>query len=190
MQSGVRGKLYADEVRAAREAQDMELLQKLMETKGKIADIEHGYKEKRYAVGTEADKLSYDRKFAAAKEMGLDDREAARLAAEAVEKEKDRKNRLQEARIRSEAAIDRAQMLTPAQKANLLKSARSAVDKRIKDDIRYGLEMRKNPGRYESEVQTAYNDLLQAAGFPTIGAAPSAAPSPGGNRPPLSSFQR
>ena len=103
MQSGVRGKLYADEVRAAREAQDMELLQKLMETKGKITDIEHGYKEKRYEIGTAADKLSYDRKFAAAKEMGLDDRLAREIAAKGVEAEKDRKNRLEAARIQAGA---------------------------------------------------------------------------------------
>ena len=103
MQSGQRGTQYAEAQRAAREAQDMELLQKLMETKGKIADIEQGYKEKKYTAGMGAYKDTYDRAYNAAKEQGLDDRNAKDIAARAVDAEKDRQNRVAVARIQEQA---------------------------------------------------------------------------------------
>ena len=187
MQSGVRGKLYADEVRAAREAQDMELLQKLMETKGKITDIEHGYKEKRYAIGTEADKLSYDRKFAAAKEMGLDDRLAREIAAKGVEAEKDRKNRLEAARIQAGARTSglESKEIQMAEAAFARDPEAAAIRKRL--EAPFGSETKRATDmRRLREIQASKYAQFGL----TLEGAPGAAPSPGGNRPPLSSFQR
>ena len=187
MQSGVRGKLYADEVRAAREAQDMELLQKLMETKGKITDIEHGYKEKRYEIGTAADKLSYDRKFAAAKEMGLDDRLAREIAAKGVEAEKDRKNRLEAARIQAGARTSglESKEIQMAEAAFARDPEAAAIRKRL--EAPFGSETKRATDmRRLREIQASKYAQFGL----TLEGAPSAAPSPGGNRPPLSSFQR
>lgn len=105
MQSGTRGGIYADEQRAAREAQDFEMLQKLVETKGKIADIEHGYKEKKYAAGKEGYKATYDRVLKAAELMGFDERQAREIAAKEAEGALDRENRLKVARIQADARM-------------------------------------------------------------------------------------
>lgn len=173
MQSGVRGDLYAKERQAAREAQDMEMLQKLMETKGKIADVEQAYKEKKYGVGTGAFKDTYDRAFNSAKEQGLDDRSAKEIAARAVEAEKDRENRLKAARIQAEARVGGA---GDKQTLNELRALQTSIAAQLKDPRMMG--PKGDPLR--QQLQQVNAAIAQMAGIGTMPGAPGAA-GPGGN---------
>ena len=192
MQSGVRGKLYADEVRAAREAQDMELLQKLIETKGKITDIQHGYKKEKYTAGTGAYKDTYDRVFKSAELMGYDERLAREIAARAAEGELDRKNRLEAARITAGTRGDPA--IAAAVNAVKNDEVINSLQKRLEQESKKlgpkaaatVAELERRIAARQDAIYKAFNVSVPAS---TIGTAPGAG-SPGGNRPPLSSFQR
>jgi len=183
MQSGVRGSMYANELRAAREAQDMELLQKLMETKGKIADIEYGYKKEKYGVGRDAVSKAYDRTFKAAELMGYDERQAKEIAAKAAEGEKDRQNRLAAARIAADARMGGA-----GEKQTLaeLKALQSSISNELKSSP---MMMGPKGNALREQLRQVNAAIAKMAGLDTM-AGPPSAPSPGGNRPPLSSFQR
>lgn len=182
MQSGVRGKVYADEQRAAREAQDMALMQKLMETKGKITDIEQGYKEKLFGIDKDAVDNAYNRKYAAAKEMGLDDRLARELAAKAAEGEKDRQNRLVAARIQAGARGDPA--LAAAINAVKSDEVINALQKRLElESKKLGpkaaatvAELERRIAARQDAIYKAFNVSVPAS---TMGTAPGAE-SPGG----------
>lgn len=182
MQSGVRGGMYADEVRAAREAQDMELLQKLMETKGKIADIEYGYKKEKFGVGRDAANKEYERVFKAAELMGYDERAAKEMAFKAAEGVLDRKNRLESARIMADARMGGA-----GEKQTLaeLKALQSSISNELKNPLMMG----PKGNALREQLRQVNAAIAKMAGLDTMAGAPSA-PSPGGNRPPLSSFQR
>lgn len=182
MQSGVRGGMYADEQRAAREAQDMELLQKLIETKGKITDIEQGYKEKKYAAGKDTYNKEFERVFKAAELMGYDERMAKELAAKAAEAALNRENELKKARIMADARIGGS---GDKQTLNELKALQASIAAQLKDPRMIG--PKGDPLR--NQLQQVNAAIAQMAGLGTMTGAPGA-PSPGGNRPPLSSFQR
>lgn len=186
MQSGVRGEAYADELRAAREAQDMELLQKLMETKGKITDIEYGYKKEKYGVGKDAAAKAYDRTFKAAELMGYDERAAKELAFKAAESVKDRENELKKARIMADARTggQESKDIQLAEAAFARDPEAAAIRKRL--EVPFGSEAKRAADlRRLREIQASKYAQFGL----TLEGAPSA-PSPGGNRPPLSSFQR
>lgn len=178
MQSGVRGKLYADEVRAAREAQDMELLQKLMETKGKITDIEHGYKKEKYTAGTGAYKDTYDRVFKSAELMGYDERLSRELAARAAEGALDRKNRLEAARIQADARTSglESKEIQMAEAAFARDPEAAAIRKRL--EAPFGSETKRATDlRRLREIQASKYAQFGL----TLEGAPGATPSPGGN---------
>jgi len=180
MQSGVRGKLYADEVRAAREAQDMELLQKLIETKGKITDIQHGYKKEKYTAGTGAYKDTYDRVFKSAELMGYDERLAREIAARAAEGALDRKNRLEAARIQADARTSglESKEIQMAEAAFARDPEAAAIRKRL--EAPFGSETKRATDmRRLREIQASKYAQFGL----TLEGAPSAAPSPGGTAP-------
>jgi len=186
MQSGVRGGMYADEMRAAREAQDMELLQKLMETKGKITDIEYGYKKEKFGVGRDAVNKAYERVFKAAELMGYDERQAKEIAAKAADGEKDRQTRLEAARIAAGPRMAglESKDIQLAEAAFARDPEAAAIRKRL--EVPFGSEAKRAADlRRLREIQASKYAQFGL----TLEGAPSA-PSPGGNRPPLSSFQR
>lgn len=186
MQSGVRGGMYADEQRAAREAQDMELLQKLIETKGKITDIEQGYKEKKYAAGKDTYNKEFERVFKAAELMGYDERMAKELAAKAAEAALNRENELKKARIMADARTggQESKDIQLAEAAFARDPEAAAIRKRL--EVPFGSEAKRAADlRRLREIQASKYAQFGL----TLEGAPGA-PSPGGNRPPLSSFQR
>lgn len=186
MQSGVRGDMYADELRAAREAQDMELLQKLMETKGKITDIEYGYKKEKYGVGRDAANKEYERVFKAAELMGYDERAAKEMAFKAAEGVLNRENELKKARIMADARTggQESKDIQLAEAAFARDPEAAAIRKRL--EVPFGSEAKRAADlRRLREIQASKYAQFGL----TLEGAPSA-PSPGGNRPPLSSFQR
>lgn len=186
MQSGVRGGMYADEMRAAREAQDMELLQKLMETKGKITDIEYGYKKEKFGVGRDAANKEYERVFKAAELMGYDERAAKEMAFKAAEGVLNRENELKKARIMADARTggQESKDIQLAEAAFARDPEAAAIRKRL--EVPFGSEAKRAADlRRLREIQASKYAQFGL----TLEGAPSA-PSPGGNRPPLSSFQR
>lgn len=186
MQSGVRGGMYADELRAAREAQDMELLQKLIETKGKITDIEYEYKKEKFGVGRDAANKEYERVFKAAELMGYDEREAKKIAAAAAEGVLDRANRLEAARIAAGPRMAglESKDIQLAEAAFARDPEAAAIRKRL--EVPFGSEAKRAADlRRLREIQASKYAQFGL----TLEGAPGA-PSPGGNRPPLSSFQR
>jgi len=81
------------------EAQDLETMMKLAETKVKLADVKRGWDEKKFTIGeAEFDSVFKD-KYDAAKALGLRDAEAKKLAQEAILKREEMERQLQSAKI-------------------------------------------------------------------------------------------
>jgi hypothetical protein len=97
------------------------LMDKILELGGKKAEAEYAQKEKMYQVGQERYKEVYKNAFDAAKSVNSSDDEAKRLAAQAVENEKNRQNQIRTAQI---GAQDRDQLMNRAK-------ALMAVDKTL-----------------------------------------------------------
>lgn len=69
---------------AERETADTEAIRQILEQKGKIADINRGFRKETFTVGNEERNRVAKDAFDAAKEMGANDREAYRIAQNAV----------------------------------------------------------------------------------------------------------
>jgi hypothetical protein len=87
------------------------LMDKILELGGKKSDAEYAQKEKMYQVGQERYKEVYKNAFDAAKSVNSSDDEAKRIAAQAVENEKNRQNQLRTAQI---GAQDRDNLMSRA----------------------------------------------------------------------------
>jgi hypothetical protein len=97
------------------------LMDKILELGGKKAEAEYAQKEKMYQVGQERYKEVFKNAFDAAKSVNASDDEAKKIAAQAVENEKNRQNQIRTAQI---GAQDRDQLMNRAK-------ALMAVDKTL-----------------------------------------------------------
>jgi hypothetical protein len=87
------------------------LMDKILDLGAKKSDAEYAQKEKMYQVGQERYKEVYKNAFDAAKSVNSSDDEAKRIAAQAVENEKNRQNQLRTAQI---GAQDRDNLMSRA----------------------------------------------------------------------------
>lgn len=187
--SAAAGTYGAEGVRRREQAledQNMAILQNILKTEEAIEDVKHGYKEKKYGVGKDAAAKEYDRVFKAAELMGYDERAAREMAFKAAEGVKDRQNRLDAARIQAEARMggQDSKDIQLAEAAFARDPEAAAIRKRL--ETPFGSEAKRAADlRRLREIQASkYAQFgLKLEGAPS-------APSPGGNRPPLSSFQR
>jgi hypothetical protein len=183
--SAAAGSYGAEGVRRREQAledQNLAMLQNILKTEETIEDIKHGYKKEKYGVGKDAVNKAYDRTFKAAELMGYDERQAKEMAFKAAENVKDRQNEIARARIAADARTGGA---GEKQTLNELKALQSSIAAQLKDPRMMG--PKGDPLR--QQLQQINAAIAQMAGIGTMAGAPSA-PSPGGNRPPLSSFQR
>jgi len=87
------------------------LMDKILDLGAKKSDAEYAQKEKMYQVGQERYKEVYKNAFDAAKSVNSSDDEAKRIAAQAVENEKNRQNQIRTAQI---GAQDRDNLMSRA----------------------------------------------------------------------------
>jgi hypothetical protein len=97
------------------------LMDKILELGAKKSEAQYAQKEKMYQVGQERYKDVFKNAFDAAKSVNASDDEAKRIAAQAVENEKNRQNQIRTAQI---GAQDRDQLMNRAK-------ALMAVDKTL-----------------------------------------------------------
>jgi hypothetical protein len=110
-ESGALGASRQRALQKERLSQQDLLMDKILELGGKKSDAEYAQKEKMYQVGQERYKEVYKNAFDAAKSVNSSDDEAKRIAAQAVENEKNRQNQLRTAQI---GAQDRDNLMSRA----------------------------------------------------------------------------
>jgi hypothetical protein len=191
MYSMLAGNAAVDKAQQAREAQDFDMLKQIVEQQNKIEDVKRGYRTEVFTIGDKERNRVYKDAFEAAKELGADDREATKLAQDAVLKREQMVSSERIARINASNRGDRAgsTALTPNQRAEIANKAKDNVANDIKTDMKMAMAVRKNPALRDELVRKETERLMAAAEGRTMAPAPGAA-SPGGARPPLSSFQR
>jgi hypothetical protein len=84
MYSMLAGSAAVDKAQQARETQDFEMLKQIVEQQNKIEDVKRGYRTEVFNIGDKERERVYKDAFNAAKELGADDREAEKLAQDAV----------------------------------------------------------------------------------------------------------
>jgi hypothetical protein len=110
-ESGALGASRQRALQKERLSQQDLLMDKILDLGAKKSDAEYAQKEKMYQVGQERYKEVYKNAFDAAKSVNSSDDEAKRIAAQAVENEKNRQNQLRTAQI---GAQDRDNLMSRA----------------------------------------------------------------------------
>ena len=167
--------------RLANEQKKFDLLKEIMGESTKVADTKRGYKKEVFGIGEKEYDDAYKNAFDAAKEMGLDDREAKKMAHQSAENALNRASNERIANIRADATGGGSS--EDKQRLNELKALQASKTGQLKNA--YGSDKK----RLQSELAVIEAEIAKMAGIGTMAAAPGAA-SPGGTRPPLSSFQR
>ena len=120
-ESGSAGATRQRQLQKERLSQQDLLMDKILELGAKKSEAQYAQKEKMYQVGQERYKEVFKNAFDAAKSVNASDDEAKRIAAQAVENEKNRQNQIRTAQI---GAQDRDQLMNRAK-------ALMAVDKTL-----------------------------------------------------------
>jgi hypothetical protein len=120
-ESGSAGATRQRQLQKERLSQQDLLMDKILELGAKKSEAQYAQKEKMYQVGQERYKDVFKNAFDAAKSVNASDDEAKRIAAQAVENEKNRQNQIRTAQI---GAQDRDQLMNRAK-------ALMAVDKTL-----------------------------------------------------------
>jgi hypothetical protein len=152
-ESGALGASRQRALQKERLSQQDLLMDKILELGGKKSDAEYAQKEKMYQVGQERYKEVYKNAFDAAKSVNSSDDEAKRIAAQAVENEKNRQNQLRTAQI---GAQDRDNLMS---RAKALMAADPSKKMTLEQAMQRAAEI-GNAGQMESaEVRrlAAYN---------------------------------
>jgi len=190
METGAGASAALQKERETAEQQKMALLKEIMGESTKVADLKRGEKEKAFGFAEKEYDEAYKRAYDAAKEQGLNVRERERFAHQSAENALNRANQLAVANVRADAASgaggDKA--VQQAEAAFARDPEAQAIKKMLESPI-YSM----NPAKAEPLLTKLR--AIQASKYAqfdrTIAEAPgAAAPSPGGTRPPLSSFQR
>jgi hypothetical protein len=113
--AGAEGAINQKKSQQARQKQQDDLLDKILELGGKKSEAEYGEKKGMFEM-TQAEKKSvYEKAYDAAKAVNMSDDKAKDLAAQAVQKELDRKNQLKAASAGNrDNLMSRAQALMAA----------------------------------------------------------------------------
>jgi hypothetical protein len=99
MYSMLAGSSAVKKAQQDRENQDFEMLKQIVEQQNKIEDVKRGYRAETFTIGDKERNRVYKDAFEAAKELGADDREATKLAQDAVLKREQMENSLKIANI-------------------------------------------------------------------------------------------
>lgn len=111
-ESGAIGANRQRQLQLSREAQQNELMDKILELGAKKAEAAYGEKKGLFDLTQAERKNVYDKAYEAAKSVNASDDEAKKLAAQAVENEKNRQNQLKAAAIGAhDNLMSRAQAL-------------------------------------------------------------------------------
>jgi hypothetical protein len=110
-ESGSIGAARQRQLQKERLSQQDLLMDKILELGGKKAEAEYAQKEKMYQVGQERYKEVFKNAFDAAKSVNASDDEAKKIAAQAVENEKNRQAQIRSAQI---GAQDRDNLMSRA----------------------------------------------------------------------------
>ena len=110
-ESGAIGASRQRGLQKSRLSEQNTLMDKILELGAKKSDAEYAQKEKMYQVGQERYKEVFKNAFDAAKSVNASDDEAKRIAAQAVENEKNRQNQIRTAQI---GAQDRDNLMSRA----------------------------------------------------------------------------
>ena len=199
-EAGAAGASNLRKAEKARQLEQFDLSKQALEVSQKKIDAVRAFATEQYNVGKARFDQVYKEEFEAAKALVTDEREAKKLAQENTLKrlEIDSAERrsaatnatsLGVAKIQAASREDARGGLTPNQRAEIANKAKDNVQNELKTNMRLLADTRKNPGLVDTMVQRETDRLMAAAEGRTIAPAPGAA-SPGGNRPPLSSFQR
>ena len=192
MYSMLAGSAAVKKAQQDRETQDFEMLKQIVEQQNKIEDVKRGYRAETFTIGDKERNRVYKDAFEAAKELGADDREATKLAQDAVLKREQMVSSERIAKIQATATKEsRAQgseskEITAAEAAFARDPEAAALKKQLESPI-----LANNPAKAAVVIKRLRD--IQASKYAQFGIkmepAPGAA-SPGGTRPPLSSFQR
>ena len=199
-EAGAAGAAGLRKAEKARQLEQFDLSKQALEVSQKKIDTVRAFATEQYNVGKARFDQVYKEEFEAAKALVTDEREAAKLAQENTLKRleidsAERRNaatnatQLEAARISAASREGGRNALTPNQRAEIANKAKDNVQNELKTNMRLLADTRKNPGLVDMMVQRETERLMAAAEGRTIAPAPGAA-SPGGTRPPLSSFQR
>ena len=182
LQTGANASGMIEAERQANEQKKMDLLKEIMGESTKVADTKRGYKKEVFGIGEKEYDDAYKTAFESAKEQGLDDREAKKMAHQTAENVLNRANAVKVAQIGADA---RGGGVSGADKQKLAELKILLANKTAAMKNKYGSELAK----LKAEAAPIEAAIAQMAGLDTIGTAPGAG-SLGGTRPPLSSFQR
>ena len=199
-EAGAAGSANLSKVQKARQLEQFDLTKQALEVSQKKLDTVRAFATEQYNVGKARFDQVYKEQFEAAKEITKDEGEARKLAQENTLKRLEIESAerrtaatnatsLGVARIQAASREDARGGLTPNQRAEIANKAKDNVQNELKTNMRLLADTRKNPGLVDTMVQRETDRLMAAAEGRTIAPAPGAA-SPGGTRPPLSSFQR
>jgi hypothetical protein len=172
LQTGANASAMLETDRLADEKQKLALLKEIMGESTKVADTKRGYKKEMFGIGEKEYDDAYKNTFDAAKEQGLDDREAKRLAQQSAENALNRANQIKVAQIGASSRGGGAGS-EDKQKLNELKALQASKTGQLKNA--YGSDKK----RLQAELSTIEAAIAQMAGLDTMGAAPGAG-SPGG----------
>jgi hypothetical protein len=200
-EAGAAGSANLSKVQKARQLEQFDLSKQALEVSQKKIDTVRAFATEQYNVGKARFDQVYKEEFEAAKALVTDEREAAKLAQENTLKRLEIDQRATEARERNATQLQAARIsaaareaagggeskeIAAAEAAFARDPEAAALKKQLENPI-----FANNPAKSATLI-TRLRDI-QASKYAQFGIkmqpAPGAA-SPGGTRPPLSSFQR
>jgi len=178
LQTGANASGMIEAERLANEQKKFDLLKEIMGESTKVADTKRGYKKEVLAFGEKEYDDAYKNAFDAAKEQGLDDREAKKLAHQAAEGRLNRANALAVANIRADVAGGNADMKATQQaEAAFARDPEAAAIKKMLESPLYSM----NPAKAAPLLSKLR--AIQASKYAQFGLTMEPAPgaaSPGG----------
>lgn len=186
--SGAAGATLSADRAKENQLQQFELSKQAIEVSQKKLDTVRAYAEKTYGIGKSAFDQVYKDRHDAAKEVVKDEAGAARLAKEETLKLLEMKNAKEIAAGHDATSLAAAKLRTDGggdkQQLNELK----ALQKQYTDQMKTTFNAAERAA-LKSKLSAVEAEIAKMAGVGTMPGAPGAG-SPGGTRPPLSSFQR
>jgi hypothetical protein len=183
MEAGAQGGAGVDKLKKERALQQFDLSKQALEVSQKKLDTVRAFAQDQYNVGKTTFDRVYKDQFDAAKEVVKDESAARQLAQQNTLKMLEMQNQLKVANIN---ASSRAAGDGGGDKQQLAEL--KALQKQYVDQMKTTFN-KADKSALQAKLNTVESAIYKLAGLDTMAAAPGA-PSPGGTRPPLSSFQR
>ena len=172
MEAGAKGAAGLNALQKARQDQQDTLVDKILDLGAKKKEAEYAQKEKMYDIGQARYKDVFKNAFEAAKDVNKSDDEARKIAIEAVLRQKEMDNRIQQANI---SAAGRGAGSGDRQQLNELKALQTS----LKDQLKEPRMMGKAGDDARRQLAIVNAEIAKMAGISTMMPAPGAG-SPGG----------